>query len=100
MKKLNVVLLLTIVCASVSAHGAKVVYTDRQHPPARSVTGHLVVYLDAPEIVQRDVFGALPADPHQAEQKAKAVLPSPDWQQKEQQIVQAYQGVIHAMVSG
>ncbi|CAI1777974.1 MULTISPECIES: TIGR03757 family integrating conjugative element protein [Enterobacterales] len=96
MKKRNVVFLLAIGCAPVSAQAATVVYTDSQHPPTGLRAGHQVVYLDAPEVVQREVFGALSADPRKAEQQAKAVLQSPDWQQKEQQIVQAYQGVIQA----
>ncbi|EKN4905983.1 MULTISPECIES: TIGR03757 family integrating conjugative element protein [Serratia] len=96
MKKRNVVFLLAIGCAAVSAQAATVVYTDSQHPPAGLGAGHQVVYLDAPEVVQREVFGALSADPRQAEQQAKTVLQSPDWQQKEQQIVQAYHGVIQA----
>jgi integrating conjugative element protein (TIGR03757 family) len=100
MKKCNAVFLLTIGCVAVSAHAATVVYTDSQHPPTGLSTGHQVVYLDAPEVAQREVFGALSTDPHQAEQQAKAVLQSPDWQQKEQQIAQAYQGVIQAFGIG
>lgn len=96
MEKRNVVFLLAIGCTVLSAQAATVVYTDSQHPPAGLGAGHQVVYLDAPEVVQREVFGALSADSRQAEQQAKAVLQSPDWQQKEQQIVQAYQGVIQA----
>lgn len=96
MKKRNAVFLLAIGCAAVSAQAAIVVYTDSQHLPAGLGTGHQVVYLDAPEVVQREVFGELSADPRQAELQAKAVLQSPSWQQKEQQIVQAHQGVIQA----
>ncbi|ERK11950.1 hypothetical protein L580_4221 [Serratia fonticola AU-P3(3)] len=96
MKKRNAIFLLAIGCAAVSVQAATVVYTDSQHPPAGLGSGHHVVYLDAPETVQREVFGALSADPRKAEQLAHAVLQSPDWQQKEQQIVQAYQGVIQA----
>lgn len=96
MKRRNRVFLLVIGCVALSAQAATVVYTDSQHPPAGLGTGHQVVYLDAPETVQREVFGALSADPRQAEQQANAVLQSLDWQQKEQQIVQAYQGVIQA----
>jgi len=95
MKKRNV-FLLAIGCAAMSAQAATVVYTDSQYPPTRLGTGHQVVYLDAPEVVQREVFGELSADPHQAEQQAKALLQSPGWQQKEQRVVQAYQGVIQA----
>ncbi|WP_025121907.1 MULTISPECIES: TIGR03757 family integrating conjugative element protein [unclassified Serratia (in: enterobacteria)] len=96
MKKCNVVFLLAIGCVAVSAQAATVMYTDSQHPPAGLGSGHQVIYLDAPEVVQREVFGELSADPRQAEQQAKVVLQSPDWQQKVQQIAQAYQGVIQA----
>lgn len=96
MKKRNAMFLLTIGCAAVSVQAATVVYTDSQHPPTGLGTGHQVVYLDAPEIVQRDVFGPLSTDPRQAEQQAKAIQQSPDWHQKEKKIVQAYQGVIQA----
>lgn len=95
MKKRNV-FLLAIGCAAVSAQAATVVYTDSQYPLTGLSSGYQVVYLDAPDVVQREVFGELSADPRKAEQQAKAVLQSPDWQQKEQQIVQAYQGVIQA----
>ncbi|AHG20649.1 conjugal transfer protein [Chania multitudinisentens RB-25] len=96
MKRRNRVFLLAIGFVAVSAQAATVVYTDSQHPPTGLGTGHQVVYLDAPEVVQLEVFGELSADPRQAEQQAKAMLQSPDWQQKEQKIVQAYQGVIQA----
>lgn len=96
MKRRSRVFLLAMVCAAMSAQAATVVYTDSQHPPTGLSSGHQVVYLDAPEVAQREVFGALSVDPRQAEQQAKAVLQSPGWQQKEQQIVQAYQGVIQA----
>ncbi|OMQ20897.1 TIGR03757 family integrating conjugative element protein [Serratia oryzae] len=96
MKRRNRVFLLVIGCVALSAQAATVVYTDSQHPPTGLGAGHQVVYLDAPETVQREVFGELSADPRQAEQQAKAILQSPDWQQKEQRIAQAYQGVIQA----
>ncbi len=96
MKKCNAVFLLTIGCIAVSAHAATVVYTDSQHPPTGLGAGHRVVYLDEPEIAQHVVFGVLSADPNQAEQQAKTMLKSPDWQQKAQQLVKAYQGVIQA----
>ncbi|VXD06799.1 Integrating conjugative element protein [Enterobacterales bacterium 8AC] len=96
MKRRNTVFLLAIGCAAVSVQAATVVYTDSKHPPTGLGAGHQVVYLDAPEKVQREVFGELSADPRQAEQQAKAVLQAPDWQQKEQRISQAYQGVIQA----
>ncbi|MBC3211045.1 TIGR03757 family integrating conjugative element protein [Serratia fonticola] len=96
MKRRNRVFLLVMGCAAVSAQAVTVVYTDSQHPPTGLEAGHQVVYLDAPEVVQREVFGVLSADPRLAEQQAKAVLQSPDWRQKEQRIAQSYQGVILA----
>lgn len=96
MTKRNAALLLFIGCAFVSAQAATVVYTDNQHSPSELGSEYQVIYLDAPATIQHGVFGILSADAHHAEQQAKAVLQSPDWRQKEQQITQAYQGVIQA----
>ncbi|MFS6933743.1 TIGR03757 family integrating conjugative element protein [Klebsiella oxytoca] len=100
MKKFNAVFLLAVGCAATFAQAKTVVYTDSQYPLNGPDTGYQVVYLDAPEVIQREVFGALSAEPHQAEQQARTVLQSPGWQQKEQQIVQAYRGVIQAREIG
>ncbi|EKN3986329.1 TIGR03757 family integrating conjugative element protein [Yersinia enterocolitica] len=87
-------LLLTLTFA-IEAQARTVVFTDNQHYPALIPNSH-AVFLDAPETVQYEVFGKLPADPHQAELAAQAVLQSPDWKHKEQKIIQAYQGVLQA----
>lgn len=87
--------LIPLLTVAVQASAATVVYTDSHHPPSK-ITSDQVVYLDAPDTVQHQIFGELPADPAQAEQTAKAIIQSPDWQQKQQQIGQAYQGVIQA----
>ncbi|MBV4413529.1 TIGR03757 family integrating conjugative element protein [Enterobacteriaceae bacterium YMB-R22] len=100
MKRRDLVFLLVVGSAAVSAQADTVVYTDNQHPPTGQDTGYQVVYLDAPERLQRDIFGELAADPRRAAQQARAVLQSPGWQQKEQQIAQAYQGVIRAWKTG
>ncbi len=86
------ILLLTF---TVQAPAATTVYTDSHHPPSNAASAQ-VVYLDAPDTVQHQIFGELPADPAQAEQAAKVIIQSPDWQQKQQQIGQAYQGVLQA----
>lgn len=100
MKRRNFVFLLVVGSAAASAQAGTVVYTDSQHPPTGPDTGYQVVYLDAPERLQRDIFGGLSADSRQAEQQAQAVLQSSGWQQKEQQIAQAYRGVIRAWKIG
>ena len=87
--------LIPLLAVAVQAPAATVVYTDSHHPPSNVASGQ-VVYLDAPHTVQRQLFGELPTDPVQAEQVAKTIIQSPDWQQKQQQIGQAYQGVLQA----
>lgn len=80
---------------ALQAQAATVVYTNSQHPPLLTSDSQ-VVYLDAPETLQQQVFGELSADPHQAERAALAVIHSPDWKRREQQIIRAYQGVLQA----
>ncbi|ECG1480677.1 TIGR03757 family integrating conjugative element protein [Salmonella enterica subsp. enterica] len=87
--------LIWLLVVAVQAPAATVVYTDSHHPPLNA-TSRQVVYLDAPDTVQRQLFGELPTDPVQAAQVAKTIIQSPDWQQKQQQIAQAYQGVLQA----
>lgn len=74
---------------------AAVVFTDSFHQP-QNADNHQVVYLDAPEQLQAQFFGELPTDPVQAEQVAKARMQSPAWGQMQQQLAQAYQGVLRA----
>ncbi|EPJ5863467.1 TIGR03757 family integrating conjugative element protein [Raoultella ornithinolytica] len=87
--------LLSLLVVAVQAPAATTVYTDSHHPPSNAASSQ-VVYLDAPDTIQRQLFGELPADPVQAAQVAKTIIQSPDWQQKQQQIAQAYQGVLQA----
>lgn len=87
--------LLFLLTVAIQVPAATVIYTDSHHPPLNTENSQ-VVYLDAPVTIQRQLFGSLPADPKQAEQAAKAIIQSPDWQQKQQQITQAYQGVLQA----
>ena len=87
--------LIPLLAVAVQAEAATIVYTDSHHPPLNAASNQ-VVYLDAPDTVQHQIFGDLPADPVQAELVAKTNIQSPDWQQKQQQIGQAYQGVLQA----
>ncbi|PLR35034.1 TIGR03757 family integrating conjugative element protein [Chimaeribacter californicus] len=88
--------LLPLLAFAIPVSATTVVYTDSHHPPLNLSAGHQVVYLDAPQTAQRQIFGELPSDPVQAERAAKAVIQSSDWPQKQQQIAQAYQGVLQA----
>lgn len=79
---------------------ATVVYTDSQHPPVNLLPDTQVVWLDGPDRLQTQFFGALPADPVQAEMQARAVLQSPEWRAYQQQTAAAYRGIVHARESG
>ena len=86
---------------SVGAHAGTVIYTDSSH----SVTvnpgvGVTVIELDAPGRVQATIFGELSADPTLAEQRARAVIASPDFRQHQQQLTDAYAGVTRAWSVG
>lgn len=74
---------------------AAVVFTDSHHPPQHA-DNHQVVYLDAPEQLQAQFFGTLPADPAEAERVVKARMQSSSWLTMQQQLMQAYQGVLKA----
>ncbi|MFG6076882.1 TIGR03757 family integrating conjugative element protein [Erwinia sp. OPT-41] len=80
----------------VSVLAGTVVYTDSQHLPENLPPDVAVVLLDEPERLQLKMFGQLPADPEQATMQAKQVMSSPQWQQKQQQLVTAYRQVVHA----
>ncbi|CDK65246.1 hypothetical protein [Morganella morganii IS15] len=71
------------------------VFTDSHHPPQHA-DNHQVVYLDAPEQLQAQFFGTLPADPAEAERVVKAGMQSSSWLTMQQQLMQAYQGVLKA----
>lgn len=81
----------------VSVLASTVVYTDSQHLPENLSPNVVVVLLDEPERLQAKVFGQLPADPELA---AMQVMSSPQWQQKQQQLVTAYRQVVHARELG
>ncbi|HCI4281137.1 TPA: TIGR03757 family integrating conjugative element protein [Klebsiella variicola subsp. variicola] len=87
--------LIPLLTVAAQAPAATVVYTDSHNPPLNAASIQ-VLYLDAPDTVQRQLFGELPADPVQAAQIAKNIIQSPEWQQKQQKIGLAYQGVLQA----
>nr|WP_310615741.1 TIGR03757 family integrating conjugative element protein [Pantoea cypripedii] len=86
---------------SAGVRAGTVIYTDSAHPvtgnPGPDVT---VILLDAPDRLQAQLFGPLPADPAQAEQQARAVISSPDFQLRQQELAGAYAGLTHAWSLG
>ncbi|MCC8368208.1 TIGR03757 family integrating conjugative element protein [Xenorhabdus sp. PB61.4] len=97
MKKLYVVFLLGW---SGAGSAGTVVYTDRQHPPVNLTPDSHIVWLDAAEQQQRQVFDQLSVDPQQATKQAQAILQSSHWHQQEQQLIKAYRAVVQAWQSG
>lgn len=85
---------------SASSFASIAVYTDRHHPPINVPPGTRVIYLDAAEQRQQNMFGPLAKDPVQAERQAQSVIQTADWAQQQRALVQACQGVIQAWQLG
>lgn len=88
------------ILASASAFSSTVVYTDSQHLPENLPQDVTVVLLDDPERLQTALFGQLSADPDQAARQAQQIMVSPDWQQKQQQLISAYRHLVYARELG
>ncbi|MBU9819902.1 TIGR03757 family integrating conjugative element protein [Rahnella sp. BCC 1045] len=91
---------LPALCLSASVCASTVIYTDNSHPVSSPSPDIPVVYLDAPERMQKDIFGDLPANPALAEKQARDVLSSPAFTAQQQQLASAYQGVMKAWSLG
>lgn len=85
---------------ALQASAATVLYTDRNHPPVSLIDDVEVIWLDAPDTVQQQAFGDLPADLAEAERQILKLRQSPDWEHQQQKITDAYQGVLKAWQLG
>ncbi|WLS81176.1 TIGR03757 family integrating conjugative element protein (plasmid) [Erwinia pyri] len=77
-----------------------VVYTDAEHPPQNLTETASVVWLDGPDRLQDSIFGKLAADPQLAARQAREIFQSPQWDEQQEQIAQAYRQVVHAWEIG
>lgn len=77
-----------------------VLYTDSHHPPMNNDASVTVIYLDGPEQLQMQLFGALSSNPDEAQRQAKAVLQSPQWQAHEQELATVYSALVRAWELG
>ncbi|WP_431022203.1 TIGR03757 family integrating conjugative element protein [Erwinia rhapontici] len=98
MKRL--VLFLPALCLSAGACAGTVVYTDSTHPVASSFPDTHVVYIDAPERMQADMFGTLPSNQVQAEKLARDRINTPEFAAQQQKLTIAYQGLMKAWSLG
>ncbi|EAX6828131.1 TIGR03757 family integrating conjugative element protein [Salmonella enterica] len=85
---------------SASSFASIAVYTDRHHPPINVSPDTRVVYLDAADQQQQNMFGPLAKTPVLAERQALSVIHAADWSQQQVALVQAYQGLIQAWQLG
>ncbi|NUU69139.1 TIGR03757 family integrating conjugative element protein [Enterobacteriaceae bacterium BIT-l23] len=98
MKLRNLILLPALLPVTVLA--GTVLYTDSQHIPENLPPDIAVVLLDEPDRLQADMFGQLSPDPEQAAAQARQVMASPQWQQRQQQLVTSYRQVVRAWELG
>lgn len=98
MKRL--VLFLPALCLSSGACAGTVVYTDSTHLVAFAFPDTHVVYIDAPERMQADMFGALPSNQVQAEKLARDRLNTPEFAAQQQELTIAYRGLMKAWSLG
>jgi integrating conjugative element protein (TIGR03757 family) len=77
-----------------------VLYTDSHHPPRNADASVAVIYLDGPEQLHAQIFGALPSDPDEAARQAKAIIQSPQWREHERQLTTAWRAVVSARELG
>ncbi|MFQ6245911.1 TIGR03757 family integrating conjugative element protein [Yersinia enterocolitica] len=91
---------LVVLCLSAGALADVIIYTDRSRPVSAISPDISIIYLDAPDSVQREIFGSLPVEPAQAEKQVRELQASSVFKMLEQQLVAAYQGVINAWSLG
>lgn len=89
-----------ILISAFSASAQIVVYTDQQHPPVGITPEIRVVYLDASERWQQQQFGELSSDPELAVRQAQAVLNSPAWKKRQNELIEQYKGMLEAWQIG
>ncbi|WP_264273348.1 TIGR03757 family integrating conjugative element protein [Duffyella gerundensis] len=75
------------------------VFTTANHPAINADSETRVIFLDAPDRLQNAMFGQFSSDPSSAEKEAKSGLQRMSIEQQ-QQIVEAWQGVIAAWKLG
>ena len=97
---IKLIICLPALCLCAGAFAGTVIYTDSTHPVPSPSPNIPVIYLDAPDRMQSELFGSLPPDAAQAEKQARQILTSPDFKSRQEQLAVAYQGVMKAWSIG
>ncbi|MDC9604377.1 TIGR03757 family integrating conjugative element protein [Xenorhabdus griffiniae] len=85
------------------AQASTVIYTDHENPPSRSDSRNdiQVVWLDAPDMFSENWFNTMNISVNTSNSSLiTGLLQSPEWREKEKDIVTAYQGIIRAWELG
>lgn len=98
--KIPILLMLCPLLLPVSTLAGTVLYTDSHHPPTNNDASVTVIYLDGPEQLQTQLFGALSSNPDEAQRQVQAVLQSPQWQAHEEELATVYRTVVRAWELG
>lgn len=77
-----------------------IVYSTQNYPISHSELASQVYYLDQVELWENKISQHLSTNPVTAEQQAKQFFQSTEWKQSENQLKQAYQGVISGWQNG
>lgn len=98
--KISMLLTLFPLLMPASVLAGTVLYTDSHYPPTNNDASVTVIYLDGPEQLQTQLFGALSSNPDEAQRQAQAVLQSPQWQAHEKELATVYRAVVRAWELG
>ncbi|MBD1226009.1 TIGR03757 family integrating conjugative element protein [Xenorhabdus griffiniae] len=85
------------------AQASTVIYTDHENPPSRNDFRNdiQVVWLDAPDMFSENWFNTMNISVNTSNSSLiTELLQSPEWREKEKDMVIAYQGVIRAWELG
>ncbi|PLY36684.1 TIGR03757 family integrating conjugative element protein [Pectobacterium versatile] len=97
---IRIISVLPVMCFALNAFAGTVIYTDSAHPVSSVSSDIPVIYLDAVAKAEQDLFGQLPTDATQAEKQAREIVGSSAFIKQQQQIQDAYQGVVRAWSLG
>ncbi|MDC9612906.1 TIGR03757 family integrating conjugative element protein [Xenorhabdus khoisanae] len=103
MKKRYILASFVLMVLTSATQAATVIYTDHQKPPDK-IESHedvQVVWLDAPDVLQAEWMHSMnvPVNADNAPLIAE-LLQSPEWHEKEREMIKAYQGIIRAWELG
>lgn len=92
--------LLNAVSAVASTAPRMTVYTTHNYPITRAELAHQVYYIDEVENWEEQISRSFSLNPNQAQQQALQIFAQPQWQKQEQQLKNAYEGVLSGWQNG